>query len=250
MTWWATGRILDRRRTRVLCAPQASPRRADFASVEWPLLDVLSPEDRRRLLSLARRRRFDRGEVVFHEGDPGDALHLIQKGHVSIKRTTPLGDVALLLVLGPGDIFGELAVVAPAPRNATVMAVDGAETLVLHSSVFDELRVTHPAVDRVLVQALASEVRRLSAMLVDALYVSADKRIYLRLRDLSAMFAGPDGDAPVVIPLTQEEIGQMAGTTRPTANRVLRLAEEAGIVRMSRGRIEVLDREEVVRRAR
>ena len=56
--------------------------------MESPLLDVLAPDERRRLLSMARRRRFGRGEVVFHEGDPGDALHLIDKGHVAVKRTT------------------------------------------------------------------------------------------------------------------------------------------------------------------
>jgi CRP-like cAMP-binding protein len=218
--------------------------------MESPLLDVLAPDERRRLLSMARRRRFGRGEVVFHEGDPGDALHLIDKGHVAVKRTTPLGDVAMLLVLRPGEVFGELAVVAPAPRNATVVAVDTVETLVLHGTVFDELRTTHPAIDRVLIQALAAEVRRLSAMLVEALYVSADKRIYLRLWDLTQIFAGPDPDAPVIVPLTQEELGQLAGTTRPTANRVLRVAEEQGILRISRGRIEVLDRAAVAKHAR
>lgn len=218
--------------------------------MESPLLDVLSAEERRRLLSLARRRRFRRGEVVFHEGDPGDTLHLIDKGHVAIRRTTPLGDVAMLLVLGPGEVFGELAVVAPAPRNATVSAVDSVETLAFHASVFDELRDTHPTVDRVLVQALVAEVRRLSSMLVEALYVPANKRIYLRLCDLAEIFAVPASDTPVAIPFTQEEVGQLAGTTRPTANRVLRAAEQAGLIQMSRGRIEILDRVGVAKRAR
>jgi CRP-like cAMP-binding protein len=217
--------------------------------MESPLLHVLPPEERRRLLSMARRRRFARGEVVFHEGDPGDALHLIDKGHVAIKRTTPMGDVAMLLVLRPGEVFGELAVVAPAPRNATVVAVDAVETLAVHRTVFDELRTTQPGIDRILVQALVAEVRRLSGMLVEALYVSADKRIHLRLWELTQIFAG-DSEGPVVIPLTQEELGQMAGTTRPTANRVLRLDEARGIVRIGRGRIEVLDRAAVAKHAR
>ena len=160
--------------------------------MDWALLDVLSAEQRRRLLSRARRRRFKRGEVVFHEGDPGDALHLVDKGHVAVKRSTPLGDVATLLVLGPGDVFGELAVVAPGPRNATVVALDPVETLALHGDVFDDLRLTHPAVDRVLIHALVGEVRRLSAMLVEALYVPADKRIYLRLGDLTRIFTEAD----------------------------------------------------------
>lgn len=186
---------------------------------------------------------------MFHEGDPGDALHLVDKGHLAVKRSTPLGDVATLLVLGPGDVFGELAVVAPGPRNATVVALDLVETLALHGEVFDDLRLTHPAVDRVLIHALVGEVRRLSAVLVEALYVPADKRIYLRLGELTRLFSVAGHDGPVLIPLTQEELAQLAGTTRPTANRVLRAAETAGVLRVARGRIEVLDGTALARRA-
>jgi CRP/FNR family cyclic AMP-dependent transcriptional regulator len=218
--------------------------------VDWPVLEVLGAEERRSLLRLARRRRFRKGEVVFHEGDPGDALHLVERGHLVVQRSTPLGDVATLLVLGPGDIFGELAVVAPAARNATVTALDSAETLAVHRDVFDELRARHPSVDRVLVHALAAEVRRLSALLVEALYVPADKRVYLRLLDLTRLFGDLAQGGVISIPLTQEQVGHMAGTTRPTTNRVLRAAEEAGIVRMARGRIDVLNPEAVARRAR
>ncbi|MGH9264405.1 MAG: Crp/Fnr family transcriptional regulator [Acidimicrobiales bacterium] len=218
--------------------------------MDWPLLAVLSDEERRSLLGRARRRRFRRGEVVFHEGDPGDALHLVDKGHLIVQRSTPLGDVATLLVLGPGDVFGELAVVDPAPRNATVAALDPAETLSVHRDVFDELRARHPGLDRMLVNSLAAEVRRLSGLLVEAHYVAAEKRVYLRLLDLARCFGGPGEGAAVSIPLTQEQVGHMAGTTRPTTNRVLRAAEEAGIVRMARGHIEVLNRDGLARRAR
>jgi CRP-like cAMP-binding protein len=65
----------------------------------------------------SRRRRFDKGEVIFHEGDPGDTMHLLAKGHVAVRVTTPLGDVATLLILKPGDFFGEVALVSPAPQR-------------------------------------------------------------------------------------------------------------------------------------
>src|SRR6476660_2554179 len=92
--------------------------------VDWPILDVLSDEERQSFLRACRRRRFARNEVIFHEGDPGDTLHLIARGHVAIRVTTPLGDVATLRVLEPGEFFGELAVVSPAARNATALAID------------------------------------------------------------------------------------------------------------------------------
>ena len=211
---------------------------------------MLPDETRRDMLKRARRRRFRRGEVVFHEGDPGDALHLVERGHLVVQRSTPLGDVATLVALGPGDVFGELAVVAPAPRNATVMAVEPAETLAVHRDLFEELRRSNSGLDRLLVGVLSAEVRRLSALLVEALYVPADKRVYLRLLDLARLFAVEGRNGPIAIPLTQEQLAQMAGTSRPTANRLLRAAEKEGTIRMTRGRIEVVDLEAIARHAR
>jgi CRP-like cAMP-binding protein len=216
--------------------------------VDWPLLAALPEPERRDLLARARRRRFAKGEVLFHEGDPGDSMHLIAKGHLAVRVTTPLGDVATLLVLKRGDFVGEMAVVSPAPRNATVVALSEAETLSVNKEVLDELRAQHPAVDRVLIDALVTEVRRLSALLLEALYVPVDKRTWRRLLDLAAIY-GPDTDG-AVIPLTQEDLAQLIGTTRPTLNKLLRSVEDAGVIRSGRGRLEILDHEALRRRAR
>jgi CRP/FNR family cyclic AMP-dependent transcriptional regulator len=216
--------------------------------VEWRLLSALSDDERRGLLSAAHRRRFGRGETLFHEGDPGDTMHLLEKGHVALRVTTPLGDTAMLAVLGPGDYFGELVLVSPAPRNSTVVALEPVETLSLHRDQVSALRKRHPDVDQLLLDAVVGEVRRLSHQLLEALYVPADKRVLRRLVDLTRQY-GTDG-APTTIPLTQEDIAQLAGTTRPTANKVLRKAEESGYLSMSRGRITVLDRAVLLQRAR
>jgi CRP-like cAMP-binding protein len=212
------------------------------------LLDALPEEERRELLSRARRRRFAKNEVIFHEGDPGDTMHLIAKGNVAVRVTTPLGDVATLLILKAGDFVGEMAVISPAPRNATVRALSAAETLAVHKDALDELRARHPGVDRVLIDVLVAEVRRLSAVLLEALYVPVEKRTWRRLLDLAAIY-GDDEDG-VVIPLTQEDLAQLVGTTRPTLNQLLRSAEEAGLVRSGRGRLEILDHDALARRAR
>jgi CRP-like cAMP-binding protein len=215
--------------------------------VRWPLLDVVPEDDRRILLSLAVRRRFAKGEVLFHEGDPGDSLHLVAKGHLAARATTPLGDVATVRVFQPGDFFGELAILSPGPRNATIVALDPVETLALHVSHFQTLRVDHPHAEGVLVHALVAEVRRLSAALVEALYLPVEKRLWRRLLELSEMYGE---DPPVEIPLTQEDLAQLAGTTRPTANRILREAEQNGVLGIGRGRIEVRDVETLRRKAR
>ena len=217
--------------------------------MEWALLGPLTDEDRREVLRLARRRRFKRGEVLFHEGDPGETLHLIDRGHVAMRVTTPLGDVATLIVEGPGGYFGELALVGElGTRNSTVVALDAVETLGLHRDQFEELRRNERTFDEVLVVALAGEVRRLSARLAEAHFVPVGTRIYRRLVELTAVFANGVGTT-TTIPLTQDDLASLAGTTRPSANKVLRSAQDDGILRISRGSIEILDEGLLTKRA-
>lgn len=208
------------------------------------MLAGLSDSERRDLLAMARRRRFGRGEIIFHEGDPGDTLHLVDKGHVAIRVHTPLGDVATTRIIGPGSFFGEFALIAPAPRASTVIALTATETLTIYKDYVDELRAQHPTIDRFLLQAVIGESRRLSGQLLEALYLPVEKRVLRRVLEVSEQF----DDGPM--PLTQEDIAQLAGTTRPTANRVLKGAEEAGAVEMGRGRIQVLDADWLKKRSR
>lgn len=208
--------------------------------MQWPILAGLPEEDVRRILQLARRRVFSPREVVFHRGDPADTLHLVHTGRFAVGINTPLGDTALLSIVGPGDSFGEIALLEPGPRSATVMALEKGETRALHKLEVDALRARHPAVGDVLARALAIRVRRLSDMLVEAYYVPAERRVLRRLTELAR--SG-------VVALTQEELAQMAGTSRATVNRVLREAQGRGELALRRGSIEVLDGERLAARA-
>lgn len=195
----------------------------------------------------SRRRKFARSEVIFHEGDPGDTLHLIASGQVGLRVHTPLGDVAMVRVLGPGEFFGELTVVSPGPRNATAVALSPVETRSLHRDQFDDLKQRHPDIGRVLVEALVHEVRRLSGQLVEATYLPVETRIWRRLDALRTTFGSQD-DPTDSIPINQDVLAELAGSTRPTVNRVLRAGADAGIIALHRGRIEVLDHDLLERR--
>jgi CRP-like cAMP-binding protein len=213
--------------------------------MRWALLDGVPEDDVRRLLSVARRRKFDRGEVVFHEQDPADTLHLIVKGRFVVRTQTPLGERAILAVLGPGEMFGELALLGEDQRrSASIVALEGGETHCIHRIDFEALRRDHPDTAQVLISILAGQVRRLSRHLTEALYVPADKRVLRRLLEVAALF--DDG----VVPLNQEDIASLAGTSRATANRVLREEHERGTVELRRGKVAVLDAEALERRAR
>ena len=221
-----------------------------MSEVRWSILDGIPEDDRRRVLTATRRRRFGRREVLFHEGDPGDTVHLIDRGRVAVRMTTPLGDVATLNVRGAGEVVGELALLDPASRRtASVVALEPTETLALHRDEFSEIRKRHPSVDRFLVAILATEVQRLSGLLAEALYVPVDARVLRRLLDLTELYAS-DGRDPIEIPFTQEELGSIAGTSRATVNRVLGEAEADGAIEVRRGRILVLDAARLQHRAR
>ena len=205
--------------------------------MDWPLFAGLPEHDVVRVLGAARRRTFGKGEIVFHRGDPGDSLHLVVTGRFAVRVMTPAGDVATLGIRGPGESFGEMALVHPESRRAaTVQALEPAETRTLAYSQLEQLR---PAVDRMLVALLAEAVRRNGDLLLDALYVPAERRVLRRLLELGS---------PVV--LTQEDLSQLAGTSRATVNRVLRDEEKRGTVELTRGRVTVVDAEAIKRRAR
>ncbi len=191
------------------------------------------------MLATARRRSFSRGEVVFHAGDPADTLHLIAKGRFAVRSTTPLGDTAILAVLGPGEVFGELALVSQgAARSATVAALEPAETRSVHQLDVQRLRRENPQTNEVLVAILAAQVQRLSRHLVEALYVPSDRRVLKRLSELAAIY---EEDGQALVPLTQEDIAGLAGTSRATVNKVLRDEEKRGNVELARGKTRVLD---------
>src|SRR4051794_9900246 len=214
--------------------------------MQWALLEGVQEEEVRRLLSVARRRKFTRGEIVFHEHDPADTMHLIVKGHFVVRTQTQLGDRAILAVLGPGEMFGELSLIGGEDprRTATVAALEAGETHCVHRIDFDGLRRKHPETGEVLIAILAGQVKRLSRHLLEALYVSADKRVLRRLVEIAALY--DDG----VVPLTQEDLAGLAGTSRATVNRVLRDEEKRGSVELARGKTRVLDAAELERRGR
>jgi CRP-like cAMP-binding protein len=157
---------------------------------------------------------------------------------------TPLGDVATIAVRGAGESFGEMALVSDEPRrSATVTALEQAETFAVYRDDFASLRRRHPSIDQLLLRFLANEVRLLNERLLEALYLPVEKRVLRRLVELAALYQG-------VITLTQEALAELAGTSRPTLNQVLREEERRGTIELERGRTTVLDLVELARRSR
>jgi CRP-like cAMP-binding protein len=199
---------------------------------------------------MARRRRFRRGEVVFHRDDPADSLHLIVMGRFAIRVMTPLGEQATIAMRGPGDAFGEMSLVGqPAPRSATVEALDEAETFCVYAGEFQRLRREHPEVNELVIAFLANEVRMLNERLLEALYVPVERRVLRRLAELASHYKA-DAAGRIEIPITHEELAGLAGSTRATVTTVLGEAQKRGLIELARGKTRILDQEQLARRGR
>jgi len=191
-----------------------------------------------------RVRRYAAGEVIAHEGDLADTLHLVRSGRVAVGLTTQYGNQVTFTLLGPGEVFGELALLDPeSRRSATLTALEPTETMTLTRPEFDRLRADRPEFAQALVDLLAERVRRLSDQLVEALYVPADTRVLRRLLTAAQLYGGTE------LPLTQDDLAGLAGTARATVNRVLRAEAKRGTLELRRRRIRILDRAALERRA-
>lgn len=194
---------------------------------------------------VAKERVFDKGDIVFHEGDPGDSLHLVRKGMFAIRASAPSGPILIVDILVPGDVFGEFAVFSKQRRRTTaVTALSSGATLAVEREQLRAAIGFRPELAEELIAIIIGKAESTTQRLVEMLHVPAELRV---LRALLSMATLEDTSSPVM--LTQDELASFAATTRPTANRVLRQEEERGTVELSRGRVMVLDRRRLAERA-
>jgi CRP-like cAMP-binding protein len=190
-----------------------------------------------------RTRRFRRGEVIFHQGDPGDALFIVMNGGIKISLPSDMGDEAILATLRSGDVFGELALLDGAPRSATATAIEPTETLVLPRAQFRELIATEPAVRDALLASIAGELRRLTNHVEELHFLDITGRLASRLSRLAVDggTALPDGSIRLKAPLTQGDLAAMIGCTRQSVNKLLGIFTDDHLIRLDRDSIVVLD---------
>ena len=200
--------------------------------------------------SRLRVRRFRRNEVIFHQGDAGDSLHIITRGSVKIVLPSAEGDEAIIATLRPPDFFGELALLDGQPRSATATAVDPVETLALSRSVFLELLNAHAELRDALLAALVGELRRLTGHVEELHFLDLAGRLARRLVQLSSQTApSANGEIALDWPYTQSDLAAMIGGTRQSVNKLLGGLIGDGLVRIEREHLVVTDVEALAERA-
>jgi CRP/FNR family transcriptional regulator, cyclic AMP receptor protein len=217
-----------------------------------PLFSGLGLESRQAIAQTLRTRRFRKGEVLFHEGDPGDSLFIVASGAVKVVVPSEDGDEAILATLRRGDFLGELALLDGAPRSAGAIALEATETLTLPRSRFSALVASEPAIRDALLSALAGELRRLTAHVAELHFLDMTGRLAARLARLAEENGVRDADGSIRLdaPLTQSDLAAMIGATRQSVNKLLGEFMAEGWLRLDRDTIVIPDLDALIRVSR
>jgi CRP/FNR family transcriptional regulator len=206
-----------------------------------PLFSELSREELERISRVSVARSFPAGVRVFHEGDHSDACYLVRKGDLRVTREHPDGRAIALATLGAGDIFGELAMLDGEARSASVETLTDSELLALPAADVRRLLADHPGISVKLIAALTKRLRETNERVARQSFQTVPSRVAGVLNQLIAEESASAGRQGITIRMTQADLAQLAGTSRESVSRFLATLERAGVVRVGRGRVTVVE---------
>lgn len=216
-----------------------------------PLFSALDEEAALALQKSMVPQSIKRGNTLFQEGDAGDRLYVVTEGKIKLSHASGDGRESVLMVLGPGDMFGELSLFDPGPRTATAVAVTDSQVLGLGNTDLNPWLAGRPEVAQKLLQALAHRLRRTNETMSDLVFADVPGRVAKALLDLGEKF-GSKTDAGIYVnhDLTQEELAQLVGASRETVNKALADFVSRGWLKLETRSVELLDLERLAKRAR
>lgn len=219
-----------------------------------PLFSVLHPNDLKALAGKFHLVRYRRGEGIFREGEPAVRLFVIEVGRIKLSISSASGQEMLIAVLGRGQIFGELEVIDRGPRAMEARAMEDSRVYALDGDQFWTVMENRPALARRLLELMARRLRRADQTSQDLVFFDAPTRLARRLLELAEEHGAPvngvDEAVQITVKVTQEEIAQMIGVTRESANRLISSFAGRGWIDWNEGQPIILEPEAMIRRAR
>jgi CRP/FNR family transcriptional regulator, cyclic AMP receptor protein len=192
-----------------------------------------------------------RGQVIFHEGEPGDSLYIVLAGKVKLGRRSVDGRENLVALMGPSDQFGELSLFDPGPRTTTAIAVTDSRLARMSKEALRQWITERPEIAERLLRVLARRLRRTNNMLADLIFTDVPGRVAKQLLQLASRFGSMEGgQLRVTHDLTQEELAQLVGASRETVNKALADFATRGWLRLEGKGVVILERDRLARRAR
>ena len=204
-----------------------------------PIFADLEPEALDQLCRYAKHVTFKRGALIASKGDPGNSLYAVISGTVKISISSPDGRNAILNLIGPGEIFGEIAVLDGAPRSADATANTNCELFIIDRRDFLPFVRSQPALAMKFIELLCARLRRTSEQVEQLILKDLPGRLASALLGLAAQ--RKLDPASRTISITQQEIGEMVGMTRESINKQLGAWAARKWVRLEHGAVVVLD---------
>ena len=218
--------------------------------IRVPIFENLTPEQIQPLAEKMRTRKYQRGEVVFHQDDPGDRMHIIVQGRVRISIDSFDGREKDVALLNRGDCFGEMALLDGSNRSANATAVDDIETLVLLRDDFIAFIGDYPQVAAQTTAVLTNRLRNANQMMGDLAFLAVPTRVAKQLLELAEnQSSGGAPDGAIDIPIGQDELARLVGSTRETVSRALTSYRRMGLLTTSHRRISITDMDGLERMA-
>ena len=198
----------------------------------------LPDEDIQALSSVAKRRTFRAGEVIFHRDDPGQVLYIIKDGKVKICIISPDGQEISLAVLGKGEYFGEFALLDGLPRSTDAVALEKVECYTLQRSDFHNAILKNPKIAILVMEALIKRLRNTDQMVEDLIFLDVYGRVAKKLLELAdAHGVKVDDGVRIDVRLTQQELASMVGASRESVNKVLGYFTDKNFISTDKHRI-------------
>jgi CRP/FNR family transcriptional regulator, cyclic AMP receptor protein len=229
----------------------SGPNRIRGALAAIPLLSCLSEVDLQRLAACARMQRVPAGDVILERGDPPEAVFAVATGKLKVVAPRSAGRDATLHILGPGDVFGEVALFHADGRTARVAAIEESVLLVIDRRDFLDLLARSNELSARILSLMAARLQNTIAHFDATTSLEVPARLARKLLLLAKDFGVREGKRIVLtLKLSQRELGDLVDSSRQTVNRELRRWREEGVVGSEDGRLVVLDVERLRAEAR
>jgi CRP/FNR family transcriptional regulator, cyclic AMP receptor protein len=210
------------------------------------LFEGLAPNDLESLRPAVRTRTFERGSYLFREGDPGSHLHVVVHGQVKIGRLGQGGGEVVFALAGPGEVFGEMSLFE---RTADAEALESTECLVIAKGPLLQFLTARPQVLLRIIAGLTAYIKQKDATIGDVTFLDIPGRVAAKLVQLADTKGRPTSGGINIEPaLNQKTLAAMVGATRENVNRALRSFSDLGYIRLDRGSITVINRDQLRRR--
>lgn len=206
------------------------------------MIHALTEPQRHIVEKMTRMLEVKRGQRIYVQGDPSDQIFLLKVGVVKVSSIGADQQETLLVLLYPGDVFGELAIVDDAPRDHIATAHEDVVLCALSRNLLLKMTAETPALGYQVTKLMGLRLRRFRTRIEELLCKSAQARIAHTLLDLAADYGVPDNDGILVpIRLNQADLGNLVGLARETVNIVLQDFRQRGLVEADRRRIRIID---------